>query len=83
MSRGSPARCVGFAPPPEEQPCLRALAVTALDVMIADDAAHDAMSFDAERVSGPPAEWRERVLHAIEETEAHGPTSRERPRCPP
>jgi hypothetical protein len=77
--RGSTALPSGFAPSPEAQSRLRALAITALDEAIADEA----MRFYAERVSGPPAEWRERVLHAIEETEARGPTSRERPRCPP
>ncbi len=81
--RGSPALRVGFAPPPEAQPRLRALAVTALDAMIADDTMHDAMSVDAARVTGPPAGWMERVLHPIEEIEARGPTSRERPRRPP
>ena len=76
---GSPSLPAGFAPPPEEQARLRGLAVAALDAAIADDAA----SVDAALVTGPPPGWQERVLHKIDEIEALGPTSRERPRRPP
>ena len=76
---GSPSLPAGFAPPPEEQARLRGLAVAALDAAIADDAA----SVDAALVTGPPPGWQERVLHKIDEIEAPGPTSRERPRRPP
>ncbi len=55
MSRVSHALPVGFAPPPEEQPRLCALAITALDAVIADNTAHDATRFDAALVTGPPA----------------------------
>lgn len=69
---------VGIAPLPE-QPApssilARAVAVTAIREAFADD---------AELATGSPTGWQERVLDQIEEIEADGPTSRERPRHPP
>lgn len=69
----------GFAPPPEEQARIRAVGVAAIGAAFAEDAAHDD---DWAPASGPPPGWQERVLDKIEEIEARGPVSQQRPRRP-
>ncbi len=69
----------GFAPPPEEQARIRAVGVAAIGAAFAEDAAHDD---DGAPASGPPPGWQERVLDKIEEIEARGPVSQQRPRRP-